>query len=244
MADSPTADAAVAAALAHNWKDAIRINTELLKANTNDIATLNRLGHAYAQEGDHRRAKSLFEQVLKLDPYNQIARKHLKSLPPAKKKSPSIPAAIHVSPLSFLEEPGITKIVNCVNLAPSATIDELSPGMELILKPRNHCVEVRAFPNTYVAALPDDISYKLIRLINSGNQYRAFVKGVGRKSLVLLIREIARGKKFAGQPSFTAPRLGIAQSLPDAMAEQSDDTPNGATGSTVDVPAAEEGESD
>ncbi len=225
MPDAATARAAINAALSHNWKDAIRINTLILESDKTDIASLNRLGYAYGQYGKRTLAKGTFERVLKLDPYNQIALKHLNNTSSTRKKSAPNSLPSHVSPLSFLEEPGVTKIVSCVNLAPAQTLGGLSPGTELVLKPRNHCVEVRAAPNTYVAALPDDISFKLIKLIASGNRYQVYVRGVGKKSLTLMLRETARGKKFAGQPSFTAPRVAISPGT-HASVDQSEDKPS------------------
>lgn len=224
MADSPTAAVAINAALTHNWKEAIRINALTLKENKNDIATLNRLGYAYAQYGKRTLAKSTFERVLALDPYNQIALKHLKNSSSVKKKTAPNGLTPHISPLSFLEEPGVTKIVSLVNLAPAQTIGGLFPGTDLMLKPRSHCVEVRVSPNTYVGALPDDISFKLIKLIASGNRYQAIVKGVAKKTLTIMLRETARGKKFAEQPSFTAPRVVIAPTLHTPTQESADES--------------------
>lgn len=208
MSQPATAQAAIAAALSHLWKDAISLNSELLKKNSSDIAALNRLGYAYAQNGQRQRAKTTFENVLALDPYNQIALKHMRNVGMVRKKS-SIESTNHISPLSFLEEPGVTKIVAAVNLAPAQTVALLTPGMELMLKPRNHCIEVRLPPKTYIAALPDDLSYKLLKLIASGNRYRVIIKSVDKKSLVLMLREVVRGKKFAGQPSFTSPPISM-----------------------------------
>lgn len=217
MADPATAEAAIAAALTHNWKEAIRVNVALLKEDKTNIATLNRLGYAYAQNGQRILAKTTFEKVIKLDPYNQIALKHTKNLGSVKKKFlPSAPTNL-ISPLLFLEEPGVTKIVAAINLAPAQTLTTLTPGMEVILKTRNHCVEVRLAPNTYIAALPDDISFKLLKFIASGNRYQAIIKGVDKKSLILMLREISRGKKFANQPSFTSSSLSISSGVHPAV---------------------------
>lgn len=235
---TPTAEAAITAALSYNWKEAIHINTLLIKEDKDNIATLNRLGYAYAQNGQKTLSKTTFEKVLKLDAYNQIALKHVKNLGSIKKKTIQTPMVHHVSPLSFLEEPGVTKIIACVNLAPAQTLNTLNPGMEVTLKPRNHCVEVRIAPNTYVAALPDDISFKLLRLIASGNRYQALVKGVAKKSLILMLREISRGKKFANQPSFTAPSISISSGSHSAVNRDSEKPDATATGEGE----AEEGE--
>lgn len=240
MADPATADAAIAAALSHNWREAIRINTLLLKEDKANIATLNRLGYAYTQNGQRSLAKATFEKVLKIDCYNQIALKHTKNLESVKKKMRPATPTNHVSPLSFLEEPGVTKIVAAINLAPAQTLGTLSPGMEVILKTRNHCVEVRVPPNTYIAALPDDLSFKLLRLIASGNRYRAIIKGVDKKSLILMLREVSRGKKFAGQPSFTSPSLSISSGV-HAAVDRDGEKPNAtATGEEEEEDQQEE----
>ncbi|MDP1722734.1 MAG: tetratricopeptide repeat protein [Candidatus Gottesmanbacteria bacterium] len=241
-----TAEAAIAAALTNNWTEAIHINSTILKNSASDIAALNRLGYAYTQKGQRNLAKSTFEKVLKLDPYNQIAIKHMKLLGSAKHiKAVGAPGVTNqVSPLSFLEEPGITKVVAAVNPAPQDAIAHLTPGMEVALRPRKHCIEIRNMStNAYIAALPDDISFRLLRLIASGNRYQALIKGLDKKTVIVMLREIVRSKKFAGQPSFTASLLPVSggshmtsskddtkpgQSLTDTDGDEQDgDTPNG-----------------
>ena len=234
MAQTPTAEAAIAAALSQNWKEAMRINLLLLKEDTSNIASLNRLGYAYIQNGQINLAKLAFQKVIKLDQYNQIALKQTKKLM-AMKNSTTPPIAIsslRVSPLSFLEEPGVTKIVAGVNLAPEQTISALSPGMEVTLKPKNHCVEVRSHEGTYIAALPDDISFKLLKLIASGYRYQTIIKSVEKKSLVMILRETARGKRFADQPSFTSSMVSLSSHIhPDS--DHRSEKPNvSATGET------------
>lgn len=239
MSDCATAEDAINAALSHNWKEAIRANISLLKGTSDDIASLNRLGYAYIQNAQKTLAKAAFEKVLRLDPYNQIALKHSKNLGANKKKMlPNVPGN-HVSPLSFLEEPGITKIVAAVNLAPAQTLSTLAPGMEVTLKPRKHCVEVRVSPNTYIGALPDDISFRLLRLIASGNRYQAFIKCVDKKSLIVIVREVARGKRFAKQPSFTSTSLSI-QAGSHLIVDRDGEKPNATATGEADEPEAEE----
>lgn len=210
MGDAPTANDAIAAALTHDWKLAIHINTHILQEDAQNIAALNRLGYAYAQIGQIAKAKTATAKVLKLDPYNQIAVKFSKKLSVFKKKLPPRSPLGRISPLSFLEEPGKTKIVSAVNLAPAQIVSLLSPGDELILKPKNHCVEIRTDANAYVAALPDDVSFKLLKLIASGNTYQAIIKSVEKKSLILILREIARGKRFADHPSFSPSSVNLS----------------------------------
>lgn len=238
MAQIPTAEAAIAAALSQNWKDAIRINLLLLKEVTSDIASLNRLGYAYIQNGQIRLSRTAFQKVMKLDPYNQIALKQIKKLMAMKKnatKPMAISSPLRVSPLSFLEEPGKTKIVAGVNLAPVETISGLSPGMEVTLKPKNHCVEVRSRQGNYIAALPDDISFKLLKLIASGYHYQTIIKSVEKKSLIMILRETTRGKRFSDQPSFTTSMVSLSSPIHPGS-DRSHEKPNiSATGETEET---------
>ncbi len=244
MAQIPTAEAAITAALSQNWKEAIRVNLVLLKADKSDINSLNRLGYAYIQTHQIKLAKAAFQKVIKLDQYNQIALKHTNKLGSMKKTSvvqPITHSSLRVSPLSFLEEPGKTKIVAGVNLAPAETISSLSPGMEVTLKPRNHCVEVRSLEGTYVAALPDDISFKLLKLIASGYRYQTIVKSVEKKSLVMILRETSRGKRFADQPSFSTSMVSLSSPThPDG--DRSGDKPNVSATGEADETDSEDGD--
>lgn len=194
---------AVEAALAQNWKEAIRINTGLLKEQKDNIEALSRLAYAYLKTGQLLLAKKTYEKVLAIDQYNHIALKNIKKLGNMKKKDIISDTDHHLSPLMFLEEPGKTKIVECIHVAPNQTLSVLSAGEEVLVKPKNHCIEIRSAQNVYLAALPDDMSFKLTKLIAAGNTYQVIVKSVNKNTLKVLIREMSRGKRFANQPSFT-----------------------------------------
>lgn len=202
MAHAYTDQDAIDAALRGNWRTAIQINTELLKNDSKNIDVLNRLGFGYLKTRQIKRAREAYQKVLNLDPYNQIALKNSKTLAVLKRKNMTEDRTSPVSPLHFLEDPGKTKIASCVNVAPTQILSTLSPGMEVYLKAKNHCVEVRSEKNLYLAALPDDISFKLIKLLSAGNTYQVIVKGIGKNALTVILRETKRGKRFARQPSF------------------------------------------
>ncbi len=228
MTDQSLPDAAVAAALAQNWKEAITINTAILKTDKQDLGALCRLGYALLQDGQTAQAKKTYEKVLAIDQYNQIAQKNLKKLGSVKKKNGEITARPALSPLMFLEEPGITKIIDCIHVAPPTVLSTLFAGQEVSLKAKNHCVDIRSIDNTYLGALPDDISFKLIKYLSAGNTYRAIVKSVEKNTLKVLIREISRGKRFANQPSFTANTSYVPFSKGSQMSPEGPDmTPTG-----------------
>ena len=213
MTDSSTNErAAIEAALNLNWKEAVRINTILLKADKSNINILNRLGFAHMQSGEIAEAKRIFSKVVKLDEYNQIAIKNLKKLGIVKQKDLLKSNTKMMSPLLFLEEPGKTKIVVCVNTAPIAVLSTVSPGEEIILHAKNHAVEIRNEKNVYLGALPDDLAFRIIKFLAGGNTYQALVQAIGKNSLTLFIRELTRGKRFTNQPSFASTGIYVPQS--------------------------------
>ena len=232
-------ETAIKKALQQDWKEAIHINTALIASDPNNIDALNRLAYAYLRLGESAKAKKHYQKVLKLDPYNQIASKNLKkpSTPP-RKNTPQ--ANGQVSPLMFLEEPGKTKIVALVNLAPQRALSTLSTGQEVFLKAKKHCVEIRDEENLYLGALPDDLSFKLIKFVSGGNQYTAVIKSIGKNQLIILLREIHRGKRFAHQPSFIASVSYISSA--STQGEGPDTTPTGEEseeGTTEETPPAQ-----
>jgi tetratricopeptide (TPR) repeat protein len=233
--DPSPSELAIAAALSQNWKEAIKLNLAILKEEKNDIGTFCRLAYAYLKSGQIKEAKKTYEKVLSLDQYNQIAQKNLGKLSSLKKKNIESDGAAPISPLMFLEEPGITKIVDCIHVAPPQALSNLSAGQEVVLKAKNHCVEIRTTQNTYMGALPDDISFRLLKLMSAGNTYRAIVKGVEKKSLKVLIRETARGKKFANQPTFAASTSYVPFTHASAASDSPDMTPTGEDADDADT---------
>ena len=238
MTDGISATYAIRAALSQNWEEAIRINTEIVKEDKNNIDALNRLGFAYLQVGNSSSAKKCFSKVLSLDQYNQIAEKNLKKLSTLKGKASDEILATQLSPLMFLEEPGRTKIVNCLNVAPARVLSVITSGLEVFLKAKKHCIEIRDSADTYLGVLPDDISFKLIKYIAGGNRYSAFVRGVGKNNLTVFVREVSRGKKFIHQPSFTTPSAYIPSARSEGTSVEKPDTT--ATGEDEDSDAPEE----
>ncbi len=206
---------AIEAALSQNWPEAIKINTALLKTDKQNVNILNRLGFAYLQDGQLTEAKKTFLKVTKLDTYNQIALKNLHKLTTVRQKDLRGMPKRTVSPMFFLEEPGKTKIVECVNAAPVATLSSACPGEEVLLHAKNHVVEIRNLHNIYLAALPDDLSFRLIKFLAGGNTYQVLIKSIGKNSVTVFLRELTRGKRFATQPSFASTGIYMPFSASD-----------------------------
>lgn len=193
---------AIKAALSSNWQQALALNKVIVGKYPQDADALNRIGYAFFKIGKLNEARGYFKKVLKIDCYNPVASKNLKRLKSIKKIEPQKEKEI-VSPSLFLEEPGRTKIVTLLKIAPQETLSTLSIAQPVVLKPKGYSIEVRTHDKVYLGAIPDDLSYRLRRLIKNGYQYQGLVKNVKENFLSIFLREIKKGARLKGQPSFT-----------------------------------------
>lgn len=197
------AQLAIEAALNFDWEQAQKINKKILTIVKNDIESLNRLAHAYTCSNQRENAQKIYKQVLALDPYNLIAAKNLEKI----SKLNGFVANNNQSngtDLSqiFLYEPGKTKIISLLNLAPPSVLSALNCGQTVTLNAKRHSVTISTEEGTYLGSLPDDLAHRLIGFISGGNQYESYIKYSTPKSLTVFIREVLRSSKFTNQPSF------------------------------------------
>lgn len=206
---------AIDAALSSDWQEAAKINQKILTITQDDVEALNRLARAQTCAGSIDKAQKTYKKVLELDPYNIIAKKNFEKiakLPPTK----AISANGHSSETTngytnghstnlasiFLCEPGKTKTINLLNLASPSILATLNCGQKVAIIPKKHSIVISDESNSYLGALPDDISHKLLFYITGGNKYEAYIKFATTKSLAIFIKEIERSARFANQPSF------------------------------------------
>jgi len=199
---------AVMAAAYFDWEEAAKINQKILKISENSVETLNRLAKAYISLGETQKAQKYYKKALGLDPYNVIAKRNLEKITKAngdiKSKNSNENAAkpqVNLSTL-FLFEPGKTKIISLLNLAPPQILAAVSCGDEVSLNPKKHSVTVASSDGTYLGALPDDLAHKLISYIDGGNKYETYVMCTTTKMLSIFIKEVYKSEKFVNQPSF------------------------------------------
>jgi len=199
-----SASSAISSALNSNWKSAIEINNRILKETPDDIDSLNRLGRAYIETGDFKKAATCFKKVLKLDKYHPIAQKNLERLESIDKRKTNHDSNTQKLSVNFVEEPGKTKVVALVNVANKQTLSNLRPGTPVTLVSKRHtiiaCLENQ---DVYLGSLPDDVAHRLDILIKGGNTYESFVKSVSGSQATIFLREICRGRKFSNIVSFS-----------------------------------------
>lgn len=203
---------AINSALSQDWKKAISANQDLLSENSEDLNSMNRLAYAYIQIGKIDEARKLYKRILAKDKYNNIAIKNLSKLNALPKSLKSVvhkSSSLTISPSLFIEEPGKTKTINLINIAPPSILSNLSPGAQVFFHPKKHAIDVRTDDKVYLGALPDDFAFKLLRFIKAGYEYNIHVKNSTKNSVSVFICETNRAKRFKSQPSFLMPNSSV-----------------------------------
>ncbi len=197
-------DQAIKLALENNWEEAIRINLEILEAQSKDIDGLKRLAYAYMQAGKFSDAEKTYQDIIELDRTNPIPTKNLRKLQTLSKQN-GVAGSNHVNHMDnvFIQEAGKTKTVDLTNVADKRTLLNLQHGDDIFLTIKRSKIFAQTMDKTYVGMLPDNIGIRLASFMKGGNEYQACVKGVDDKSVTIFIKEVKRAKKFSNQPSFT-----------------------------------------
>ncbi len=203
---SSTTQLAIEAALSFKWEQALKLNSKLIKEKPEDVDALCRLAHAYFELCNYKMAKKYYNLAQKQDPYNPIASKNLKILQSFKKLNGEKPAASNghnqISPSSFLQEPGKTKVVALLKVAEPQKLSKAYCGMSVEMVIKNRGITITDPVGSYLGVLPDDTAHQLIRLTKGGNRYLALIKSIRVNGVAILVRETHRAPRFKNQPSF------------------------------------------
>ena len=201
---------AINAAKISDWPKAILINQEILQHYGNDLEAMNRLGLAFIKNGQENEAKKTFREVVELDKSNIIANKHLEKI----KNKESSGDIIFDQNNDFIEEPGKSKIVTLHRLAGKDQLKKTKVGQACFLQLKNRYISVIDESGKHIGALPEDISFRLSKLITNGNEYRCIIYKVNDKQCLIQVKETLRSKKNEQVVSFPSKVQG-ALALPD-----------------------------
>jgi tetratricopeptide (TPR) repeat protein len=199
--------AAIQAAKDQAWHQAVSINQEILVQEPADLEAMNRLGLAHMQLGQLTEAKEIFQKVVEIDKSNIIANKHLKKL-----ATNQVGNLLTFSDSYFIEEPGKTKILELHRLANKQTLSKLSVGQNCRLVIKNHYICIEIEDTTHIGALPEDLSARLTKLIQNGNEYSCQVHSCTEKTCRVLIKETKTSEKNADVQSFPVAKATLAGS--------------------------------
>lgn len=201
---TPLKAQAIQTALMGDWENAITLNQAILQEDPNDIDTLNRLGFALSSLGNIKEAKDVYQKVLSLDLQNPIALRNLKRLSNGNNTQVKAQNGQLLKLMNnlFIEEPGKTKVIELINVADKKVITPLRSGETLQLSIKRMKIFVLDSQKQYIGMLPDDVGRRLIKFIEGGNTYEAYVKTVDNNKVTIFARELHRSLKFKHEPSF------------------------------------------
>lgn len=203
---TPLKTLAIQRALENNWQDACQINQQILEEKPNDIDTLNRLAFAFIKLTKYKKAKDIYKSVIAIDKTNPIALKNIKKLEGilSQKSSLKDVKIWGSSPRvdTFIEEAGKTKTLDLKNIADKKTLSFLQPGDEVVIAVKRLKIFILTSDKKYIGMLPDNLGSRLVKFINGGNKYSAYVKAIGEKSVTVFVKEEKKVTKYSNQPSF------------------------------------------
>jgi len=193
---------AIKAAIGGKWNEAINLNQQIIKEDSKKLNAQNRLGIAYLKLEDLKKAKEVFQKILKIDSSNVIAQKNLQKI---KNHSSSKNAVLNTSQtISFIEEPGVSRVIPLIKEGEPQVISSLEIGQEVFLKPSARKIKVNTEDKKYVGSFADNISLQLIKFLKSGYKYQALIKSIEPKNLKVFIQETKRSKRLKGIPTFNS----------------------------------------
>lgn len=193
---------AINAALTGNWKEAIRLNLQILKTDSKNVEALNRLARAYFQTGFKTKSTEIYKKVLRIDKFNTIAIKNLHLVTTSKIERGTHQAPIISSATMFLEEPGVTKTLSLIRPSEPKVLSRMHPGDPVKIAPRQHCVAVTTVSGHNLGRLPEDLAARMQMFIKAGSTFTAWIRAVEATNLKIFIRENTRASKYKDSPPF------------------------------------------
>lgn len=215
-------ETAIDHAVNNAWQEAIDTNLRVIELGS-DADTLNRLGKAYLELGQYERALEYYNDTLRANPTNVIARKnvarlgHLQGMANNQRQN----LRQHADPQIFIVETGKTALTTLTNLAPNDVVLRLTTGEQLQIEADDDSktVQLRDGEGNIIGALEPQLARRLIDMMrkrdgepHSGNGYAAVVANLDQGMVKVLIREIYQAPENRTMVSFPG-KLGgdIAQ---------------------------------
>ena len=198
------AQQAVDLALDGLWDEARSVNEDILQYFPDDVETMNRLGKANLELGNLPAAKTNFEKVLYLSPYNSIAKKNLERLLLLPKRRATSQNAKKVAPKLLLEKNGRTGITVLRTCARQDILAHVASGDLVTLEVSNESLRALNSDGITLGYVETKLASRLVKLIGKGNCYDAAVLSATPAKVSVVIREIYRHPSLMGVISFPA----------------------------------------
>lgn len=209
------AQQAIALAVQSRWQEAADVNRQIVDVAPNDAEAYNRLGKAYTELGRIVDARAAYECTLKADPANLIAQRNLDRLSQIDEVEAAELAkrtSSKLDPRFFIEETGKTGLVALKDPADAAMLAKLTAGDQVKLGQEENRLIVTTMEGTFLGYVSEQRANRLIRLMQTGNEYQAGIVGVDGNAVRVIIRETYRSPQNVGRISF--PPQGHQDGLP------------------------------
>jgi hypothetical protein len=196
------AEQAVNLAMQSRWAEAAELNRQIIEAAPKDIEAHNRLGKALMEIGKYDDAREAYNHTLRIDSMNTIAQKNIGRLDKLMEEEIVDAPTARVDPSLFIEEAGRATTTSIVELAPPDVMAKFNPGDPVNLEVQGNQVLVTGSTGESLGKIEPKLRQRLIRLVNMGNTYTAFVTSVDEQSLRVIIHETHRDPSMGNRPSF------------------------------------------
>ena len=197
-------DQAVDQAAKNRWEEAVETNLQLI-ALGEDADTHNRLGKAYFELGKLAEAREAYQQALRLNSNNAIARKNVERLDDLLSRTATAPIRTTrqlVDLRLFITETGKTALTQLVDVPRGAVVDAVVTGEKVDLKLDGRNVLVLDATGNVIGRVEPKLAQRLSELMAGGNRYAAAVAQTNNHQLRVLIREVYQDPSQRGRVSF------------------------------------------
>jgi tetratricopeptide (TPR) repeat protein len=194
---------AVSLAMQSRWAEAAELNRQLIETYPKDVEAHNRLAKSLMELARLDEAREMYNHTLRLDPMNTIAQKNLQRL--EKLMEDSTPLDLTTGPVDpslFIEETGRATTTTLVQPASAEILAKMNPGDMINLDVEGNTVLATNAAGDLLGRIEPKLRQRLIRLINMGNKYSAFVTAVDEHSIRIIVRETYRDPAMGNRPSF------------------------------------------
>ncbi len=197
---------AVELSTTNQWDDAIATNRQLLQLGE-DAECFNRIGKAYLELGQFQESHAAYEDALRLNPSNVIARKNINRLSDlASLGGRGIRKELrnYADPQLFIIETGKTALTTLTNVASRQSALRLVSGEQVQLQYGDKTVTVVDGEGFEIGQLEPLLAQRLIELHQDGkgNRYAAAIANLDGNQIKVLIREIFQTPAHRNTVSF------------------------------------------
>ena len=206
---------AVENAMKSDWTKAIQINSEIIEKFPWDLESYNRLGKAYSERGQNKKALQAFQCALVISPNSPIAKKNIKRLERTTTVKTNKAGTSSTSDRSFIEETGRTGVTKLVNIPRSFDVGNLVAGHSVDLITVDRGMRILDEKGIEIGSIEPKLALRLKKLVEGGNTYSANITSAGDDGVTVIIRETYRHPSQLNKASFPA-KSGVVADIPMA----------------------------